>query len=67
MGQLIQGVNDLQTKYPRLLDPRLPNTNSAIRIDCADDGRKGKLDDFLNGPFLLQTHYCGDNRSELIP
>ncbi len=45
MGQLIQGVNDLQTKYPRLLDPHLPNTNSAIRIDCTDDGRKGKLDE----------------------
>ena len=23
----------------------MPNTNNAIRIDCTDDGRKGKLDD----------------------
>ena len=29
----------------RLRDPRLLNTNSAIRIDCIDDGRKEKLND----------------------
>ena len=36
---------DLGITLYRLRDPRLPNTKNAIRIDCTDDGRKGKLDD----------------------